>query len=153
MTKPRISQALLWLLIAVTVVLFGFFIALVVGAIPIDDPRSPADSGVLRDASADEPDATTSTAVTERVSGVAPVGTTSTVVITAARGDSWFSARIGSEDGRLLDERLLAQGESVRLRAVRIWLSIGAAANVDVTVNGKERTLDSSTVSVVLGTR
>jgi hypothetical protein len=48
MTKPRTSQALLWLLIAVTVVLFGFFVALVLGAIPIDDPLSPADTGVLR---------------------------------------------------------------------------------------------------------
>ena len=56
MTKPRISQALLWLLVAVTVVLFGFFIALVVGAVPIDDPLSPADSEVLRS----EPAPTTS---------------------------------------------------------------------------------------------
>ena len=148
MTKPRISQAVLWLLTAVTVVLVGFFVALVVGAVPIDDPRSPADSEVLRS----EPDATT-TAVTKRTSGAAPVGTTSTVVITAARGDSWFSARSGSEDGRVLDERLLAQGKSVRLRAVRIWLSIGTAANVDVTVNGKKRKLHPGTVSVVLGGR
>ena len=133
MTKPRLSQALLWLLVAVTVVLFGFFIALVVGAVPIDDPLSPADSGVLRDEPADDPDATTSIAVTKRVSG------------------SWSSARIGSEDGRVLNERLLAQGESVRLRAVRVWLSLGAAANVDVTVNAKEHKLRSDTVSVVLG--
>jgi hypothetical protein len=53
-TKPRLSQALLWLLIAVTVVLFSFFVALVLGAIPIGNPRSPADSGVLRSESADD---------------------------------------------------------------------------------------------------
>ena len=38
------------------------------------------------------------------------------VVLAAVRGDSWFSARVGSESGRVLDERVLAQGESVRLR-------------------------------------
>ena len=41
----------------------------------------------------------------------------------------------------------------MRLHAVRIWLSIGAAANVDVTVNGKEHKLHPGTVSVVLGAR
>ena len=68
-------------------------------------------------------------------------------------GDSWFSARSGSDDGRVLDERLLAQGKSVRLRAVRIWLSLGAAANVAVTVNGEEHKLHPGTVSVFLGAR
>jgi len=53
----------------------------------------------------------------------------------------------------VLVEQLFAQGESVRLRVVRIWLSIGAAASVDVTVNGKERKLHSGTVSVVLARR
>ncbi len=32
-----------------------------------------------------------------------------------------ISARVGSESGRVLDARLLAQGETVRLRAERIW--------------------------------
>ena len=37
------------------------------------------------------------------------------VVLAAVRGDCWFSARVGSESGSVLDERVLAQGESVRL--------------------------------------
>jgi len=51
----------------------------------------------------------------------------------------------------VLEERLLAQGESVTLHGERVWMSIGAAANVDVTVNGEDRELQSGTVAVVLG--
>ena len=51
----------------------------------------------------------------------------------------------------MLDERILAQGESVTLHGKRVWISIGAAANVDVTVNGEDRELQSGTVAVVLG--
>ena len=76
------------------------------------------------------------------------------VVMTAVRGDSWFSARLGSESGRVLDERILARGDSARLEGRRIWLSVGAAGNVELTVDGKPRRLSPGTVSVVLtGTR
>ena len=75
---------------------------------------------------------------------------TAVVVMRAVRGDSWFSARLGSEEGRLLDERILTQGESVRLAGRRIWLTVGAAGNVELTVNGKPRPLSPGTVSVVL---
>ena len=37
------------------------------------------------------------------------------------------------------------------LRGAQVWMSIGAAANVDVTVNGQDRELKSGTVAVVLG--
>ena len=36
---------------------------------------------------------------------------------------------------------MLAQGETVRLRGERIWLSVGAAGNVEVTVDGKPKEL------------
>jgi hypothetical protein len=74
-----------------------------------------------------------------------------TVIVTAARADCWISARHGSENGPVLEARLLAQGESVTLRGARVWMSIGASGNVDVTVNGEERELQSGTVAVVLG--
>jgi hypothetical protein len=51
----------------------------------------------------------------------------------------------------VLEERLLAQGESVELRGARVWLSIGASGNVDVTVNGEQREIQTGTVAVVLG--
>ena len=158
MTRPRISQVLLWILALVTLALFGFFIALVAGAIPVGDPPPPADSGLLeapQTRSADEPAAKAVTRSVLRTTAEQATNTTSpslaTVVVTAARGDCWISARLGSENGRVLDERILAQGESVTLHGKRVWISIGAAANVDVTVNGEDRELQSGTVAVVLG--
>jgi hypothetical protein len=169
MTKPRISQVLLWTLALVTLALFGFFVALVAGAIPVGEPGPPRDTGVLPASQTEPAGESTPTTVTKRVRRTTPApGSTSTttttgtpakttppslatVIVTAARGDCWISARLGSETGRVLDERILAQGESATLRGARIWLSIGAAANVDVTVNGQDREIQSGTVAVVLG--
>ena len=164
MTKPRISQVLLWILALVTLALFGFFVALVAGAIPVGEPSPPRDTGALsplQTEPADEPAATT---VKKRVQQTSPTKTATTtpiktttppalatVIVTAARGDCWISARLGSETGKVLDERILAQGESMTLRGAQVWMSIGAAANVDVTVNGQDRELKSGTVAVVLG--
>ena len=167
MTKPRISQVLLWLLAVVTLALFGFFVALVAGAIPVGEPDPPRDTGALptlQTKPAAQPATTvtkgvrrtTPTTTTTTTATTAPIKTTTppalaTVIVTAARGDCWISARLGSETGKVLEERLLAQGESVTLRGARVWMSIGAAANVDVTVNGQDRELQSGTVAVVLG--
>lgn len=174
MTRPRISHVLLWILALVTLALFGFFVALVAGAIPVGDPPPPADSGLLGVPQTEPPEEPATTAVTKSVRQTTPApattsnetttttGTTepatnttspslATVVVTASRGDCWISARLGSETGRVLEERLLAQGESVTLRGARVWMSIGAAANLDVTVNGQDRELRSGTVAVVLG--
>jgi hypothetical protein len=154
MTMPRISQVLLWILALVTLAFFGFFLALVAGAIQIGDPPSRAASAAL-ERSQTEPAAT---AVTTPASTTTSTPTTNpaetaltTVIVTAARGDCWISARLGSEKGRVLDERILAQGESVTLRGKRVWLSVGAAANVDISVNGQDREIQSGTVAVVLG--
>ena len=167
MTKPRISQVLLWILALVTLALFGFFVALVAGAIPVGEPGPPADTGApprvgdrsCRRVDGDNGDkarATDDSGAGHDLHDQTPAETTTppslaTVIVTAARGDCWISARLGSETGRVLDERILAQGESVTLRGARVWLSIGAAANVDVTVNGQDREIQSGTVAVVLG--
>jgi hypothetical protein len=158
MTKPRISQVLLWVLALMTLVLFGFFVALVAGALPVGEPPPPPDTGALPVPQTEPAEEPATTVVTKHVRRTtpAPAKTTAssslaTVVVTASRGDCWISARLGSETGRVLDERILAQGESVTLRGARVWLSIGAAANVDVTVNGQDREIQSGTVAVVLG--
>jgi RodZ C-terminal domain len=164
MTKPRISQVLLWVLALMTLVLFGFFVALVAGALPVGEPPPPPDTGALPALQTEPAEEPATTAVTKHVRRTNPAPATTgtpakttsssslaTVVVTASRGDCWISARLGSETGRVLDERILAQGESVTLRGARVWLSIGAAANVDVTVNGQDREIQSGTVAVVLG--
>lgn len=145
---PRRSQVLVWALVAAAAALFGFFVAVLAGAIPIDPPAQPAESGAAPARQTVTAEETASTTVTKRNRGTtAPLA----VVVTAARGDSWISARLGSKSGRVLEERLLARGESVRFSGARVWLSVGAAANIDVTVNGEEHALQPGTVSVVLG--
>jgi hypothetical protein len=77
--------------------------------------------------------------------------TVPTIEIYASRGDCWVSAHKGSEGGATLVERVLRQGETVTLRGRRIWLQLGAAGNVDVTVDGKDRQIPNGTTDIVLG--
>ena len=60
------------------------------------------------------------------------------LILTAARGDCWLSARSGSADGRILYEGTLLSGRSLRLNGARLWVRFGAAANIDLTLNGKK---------------
>jgi hypothetical protein len=60
-------------------------------------------------------------------------------------------AHAGSAAGPVLIERVVRSGEQVTLRARRIWLELGAAGNVDITLNGKARAIPSGTTNLVLG--
>jgi Domain of unknown function (DUF4115) len=154
MRRLKISSILFWFLAAVSAVLLVALALIVAGVIPIDPASQPPGPDAL-----EQRQPTTEPRATARIAEIVttPVATTpagsetTIVVLSAVRGDSWFSARVGSESGQLLDERVLAQGETVRLQAERIWLSIGAAGNVEVTVDGEPKEL-SGTVSVVLPT-
>ena len=155
LNRHRLSDILFGVVVALSALLLVALALVLSGAIPIDPASGP---DVTSEDALEEPPATPrsteSGATTERAT--TPAATTAravkptVVVLTAVRGDSWFSARVGSENGRVLDERVLAQGESVQLRGERIWLSVGAAGNVEVTVDGKPRPLAPGTVSVVL---
>jgi hypothetical protein len=73
------------------------------------------------------------------------------VTITASRGSCWISAHGGSATGPVIAEKTLVEGESASLRGRRIWLELGAAGNVDVSVNGRPRPVASGTTELVLG--
>ena len=149
LNRHRLSDILFWVVAGLSALLLVVLALVVGGAIPIDPASTP---DVTSEELLEEPAAARST----ESAATSPVATTprdtalAVVVLTAVRGNSWFSARVGSENGKVLDERVLAQGESVQLRGQRIWLSVGAAGNVEVTVDGKPRTLAPGTVSVVL---
>lgn len=160
--RKRAHDILFWSLVALAAAMLTGLLLVVGGVVPVesaqDEPSSIADRAP---AAAPEPVVRT----TQKVEPQQPVtkGPAATtpaksspatlVVVTASRGDSWFSARLGSQEGRVLDERVLAQGESVRLRGERIWLTVGAAGNVDLTVNGKPRDIEPGTVELVLSRR
>jgi len=63
--------------------------------------------------------------------------TTSRLVLRATRGDSWLMVRAGAEAGELLYEGTLARGRTLRFVGRRLWLRVGAPANLDVRLNGK----------------
>lgn len=80
---------------------------------------------------------------TTRPARPAPSVTRSTVVrrtrvgLVAARGDSWIEARSGGAAGAVLYRGNLERGRSIRLTARRVWMRLGAASNVDITLNGR----------------
>ena len=72
------------------------------------------------------------------------------LVLTAARGDCWVSLRSGSADGKVLYEGVLVSGRTVRAKAPQLWIRLGAAANLDITLNGKRAAaLPAGTIDVV----
>lgn len=60
------------------------------------------------------------------------------LAITAARGDSWISVRLGSQAGRVLWESILHRGSTIRFgRRHPLWIRVGAGANLDARVGTK----------------
>lgn len=161
----RPADILFWSLAVLGASMLGALLLVVGGVVSLAAPSDPSTSATevapapeplpqttetVTDSSesTESPEPETPAAATTTTSAPAPPSTL--VVVTASRGDSWFSARLGSASGRVLDERVLPQGESVRLRGERIWLTVGAAGNVDLTVNGKPRDIEPGTVELVL---
>jgi Domain of unknown function (DUF4115) len=136
-----------WLASALGVALLGLLVLASAGVVPVE-PAKRADATPTRTGASRgtrpapvEP---------EPSSRTAPVAAqTVDVTVTAARGESWIAARLGSASGRLLEERLLPQGETARFTGRRVWLLVGASANVDVVVDGEPRALSPGTVETV----
>lgn len=84
----------------------------------------------------------------QRTRAIAPAAISLT--ISATRGDCWVEVRAGSATGALLYAGTLASGESIRFNRKKLWLRLGAAANVDVLVNGRPSTVPSGTVELLL---
>jgi Domain of unknown function (DUF4115) len=73
-----------------------------------------------------------------------------TVTLSAVRGDCWVSVRAGTEAGQTLYEGVLAQGDELRFRQRKLWLRLGAASNLEISVDGKPAEVPAGTVDVVL---
>ena len=73
-----------------------------------------------------------------RSSGSAkPRPTTARLALTAAHGDCWVAVRSGAPDGELLFSGTIYEGDTERFRGKRLWLELGAAENLEVTLNGR----------------
>jgi hypothetical protein len=72
------------------------------------------------------------------------------LVVAAVRGDCWVSLRRGSASGAVLYEGLLTRGRRARARGGRVFVRLGAAQNVELTVRGKRRPVSPGTVDLVI---
>ena len=66
-----------------------------------------------------------------------PAAGAAVLVVTGSRGSSPLSIRVESEDGASLFEGVVARGRRVRVSSNRLWIRLGAASNVDLTLNGR----------------
>ena len=170
MAKLRPSDALFWVLATLALALFAFFLLVLAGVIGAAEPSTGSTETARRTEPAQtaptapftppqaEPEPQPTTTTNTKTTTVAPPRKPkpvqlATIVLTASRGDCWFQARAGSATGRVLDERVLSRGESISIKGESIWLTVGAAGNLDVTVDGKSQVLSSGTISVVLGAK
>jgi helix-turn-helix protein/uncharacterized protein DUF4115 len=54
------------------------------------------------------------------------------LVVSAVRGACWVQVRRGGAAGTVVEERLLQQGQTLRVSLPRVWLRLGAPWNVEV---------------------
>lgn len=59
------------------------------------------------------------------------------LVVRATRGSSLVLIRADSESGDSMYEAVLDQGETIRFSAPRLWIRLGAAENIDLTLDGQ----------------
>ena len=101
------------------------------GAEPIANPPPPPPAATAPETTTTPPPPPATT------TGRQPQPGDVTLVVTASRGESLVAVRVDSEDGESLYEGVLAQGRSIRRFSPRLWIRLGAAENVDLTLNGQ----------------
>lgn len=80
---------------------------------------------------------TTTTPPPATTTGRQPQPGDARLVVKASRGDSPLSVHADSEEGESLYDGVLSQGRSVSLFGPRLWIRLGAAENVDLTLDGR----------------
>jgi Domain of unknown function (DUF4115) len=80
---------------------------------------------------------TTTAETTPQPPVTTPTTGTAVLVVRATRGPSVVSIRIESEEGASLHEGVVALGETIRVSGDTLWIRLGAASNVDLTLNDR----------------
>jgi len=102
---------------------------------PDDTSLLPATTG---ETTATEPQAETPTTAGEEPAADPAPAARARLVLTAVRGDCWMQVRAGGVNGRLVWEGTLERGQTQRfVKYRRLWLELGAPANVNAKLNGR----------------
>ena len=78
------------------------------------------------------------------------------LVLAAARGPCWVLVRLGSATGKVVEERTLQQGQTVRFGLRRpLWIRLGAPWNADVSIGGRvfNASLPTTPVNMLVSAR
>ena len=76
---------------------------------------------------------------------------TVTLRLVAARGSCWIVIRSTSNKGAVRYAGTLEQGTSLQSRGARLWVSLGAAGNLDASLNGKRlRRFPTGTIDLIV---
>src|SRR4249920_3629351 len=141
----RWGSSIVFALLLVAGLALAVFGALIASGHYVDEPGTgasptqPAPTTTSRPA----PPPPTKRVVPKPASNTTP-STTVVITIKASRGACWVNAHRGSPSGKQLAYETLQQGKSITLRGPRIWLQLGAASMVDITVNGRVRPVPSA---------
>jgi uncharacterized protein DUF4115 len=73
--------------------------------------------------------------------------------VTATRGDSWVVIRAGQSSGKVLYARILGVGRTIEYRRPKLWLELGAPANVDLVLNGRPASFAAEATTFVVTRR
>jgi cytoskeleton protein RodZ len=130
--RPRLESNFVVVALAGIVAVTVLFVVVLTG---LGGGEEPAADSLL-----DTPPATTTqTSTGEEAPAAAPrPARRIRLVLTAARGDCWMSVHANSASGPLLYQGSLEQGQTQRFaKWRRIWIELGAPANLRVRLNGK----------------
>jgi transcriptional regulator with XRE-family HTH domain len=78
---------------------------------------------------------------------------TASLVLVASNGRCWVDAHVGAATGRQLYLGTLEQGQSVHLRAARLWLRLGAPSAVTARLDGRPTALPAGATQIVVTAR
>lgn len=73
------------------------------------------------------------------------------LTLAAVRGTCWLSVRVGSAEGRVLFQRFLRPGRTIRFGLKHpLWIRLGAPWNVDARIGGRRLALPGRTGNVLV---
>jgi cytoskeleton protein RodZ len=130
--RPRLESNFVVVALAGIVAVTVLFVVVLTGLGGGEDPAT--------DPLLDTPATTTTSTTTTGTGATAPARQPARrirLVLTAARGDCWMSVHANSASGPLLYQGSLEQGQTQRFaKWRRIWIELGAPANLRVRLNG-----------------
>ena len=133
-TRSRASESN-FVVVALAGIVAVTILVVVAFAFGDDAANEPAVPPVTAPASTEETGSNGASKSTERQAEEAP--RSAKLVLRASRGECWVEVRRRGPTGELVFSGTMFEGDTERFVGKRLWVSFGAAQNVDAKLNGK----------------